>query len=88
VVAVWSAACIEDDLSDSYAARKIALGMCADPAKDIVAGLTGNSEWRGWMCTTISANPFSGSGSFVCPCAGAAEACGDRRHPDKNFTLW
>ena len=41
-----SAACIEDDLSDSYAARKVALGMCADLAKDIVAGLTGNSEWR------------------------------------------
>ena len=41
-----SAAGIEDDLSDSYAARKIALGMCADLAKDIVAGLTGNSEWR------------------------------------------
>jgi hypothetical protein len=41
-----SAACIEDDLSDSHAARKIALRMCADLAKDIVAGLTGNSEWR------------------------------------------
>jgi hypothetical protein len=44
VIAVWSAACIEDDPSDSYAARKIALGMCADPAKDIVAGLAGNAE--------------------------------------------
>jgi hypothetical protein len=41
-----SAAGIEDNLSDSYAARKIALGICADLAKDIVAGLTGNSEWR------------------------------------------
>jgi len=37
---------IEDDLSDSYAARKIALGMRADLAKDIVAGRTGDSEWR------------------------------------------
>lgn len=37
---------IEDVLSDGYAARKTALGMCADLAKDIVTGLTGNSEWR------------------------------------------
>jgi hypothetical protein len=37
---------IEDILSDGYAARKTALGMCADLAKDIVTGLTGNSEWR------------------------------------------
>jgi hypothetical protein len=37
---------IEDVLSDSYTARKIALGMCADLAKDIVAGLTEDSEWR------------------------------------------
>jgi hypothetical protein len=27
-------------------------------------------------------------GLFVCSCAGAAGACGDRRHPDNNFTLW
>jgi hypothetical protein len=37
---------IEDVLSDGYAARKAALGMCADLAKDIVSGLTQNSEWR------------------------------------------
>jgi hypothetical protein len=37
---------IEDILSDSYAARKVALGMCADLAKDIVRGLTQDSEWR------------------------------------------
>jgi hypothetical protein len=37
---------IEDVLSDSYAARKVALGMCADLARDIVNGLTDNSEWR------------------------------------------
>jgi hypothetical protein len=37
---------IEDVLSDSYAARKAALGMCADLAKDIVTGLTEDSEWR------------------------------------------
>ena len=37
---------IEDVLSDSFAARKTALGMCADLAKDIVAGLTEDSEWR------------------------------------------
>jgi hypothetical protein len=37
---------IEDVLSDSFAARKVALGICADLAKDIVAGLTENSEWR------------------------------------------
>jgi hypothetical protein len=37
---------IEDVLNDHEAARKAALGMCADLAKDIVAGLTGDSEWR------------------------------------------
>jgi hypothetical protein len=37
---------IEDTLCDSYAARKTALGMCADLAKDIVNGLTEDSEWR------------------------------------------
>jgi hypothetical protein len=37
---------IEDVLSDSYAARKAALGICADLAKDIVTGLTEDSEWR------------------------------------------
>jgi hypothetical protein len=37
---------IEDILCDSYAARKAALGMCADLAKDIVNGLTEDSEWR------------------------------------------
>ena len=37
---------IEDDLSDSQAARKAALNICADLAKDIVSGLTDDSEWR------------------------------------------
>jgi hypothetical protein len=37
---------IEDVLSDNYAARKAALDMCADLAKDIVTGLTEDSEWR------------------------------------------
>ena len=37
---------IEDVLSDGCAARKTALGICADLAKDIVTGLTGDSEWR------------------------------------------
>jgi hypothetical protein len=37
---------IEDVLSDGCAARKTALDMCADLAKDIVTGLTGDSEWR------------------------------------------
>jgi hypothetical protein len=37
---------IEDVLSDSFAARKAALGICADLAKDIVTGLTEDSEWR------------------------------------------
>jgi hypothetical protein len=37
---------IEDVLNDRDAARKAALGMCADLAKDIVAGLTKDSEWR------------------------------------------
>jgi hypothetical protein len=31
---------IEDVLSDSFAARKAALAICADLAKDIVTGLT------------------------------------------------
>ena len=39
-------AAIEDILSDSYAARKAALGICADLAKDIVNRLTDDSEWR------------------------------------------
>jgi hypothetical protein len=37
---------IEEVLTDHKAARKAALGICADLAKDIVAGLTENSEWR------------------------------------------
>jgi hypothetical protein len=37
---------IEDILCDSYAARKAALGICADLAKDIVNRLTDDSEWR------------------------------------------
>ena len=37
---------LEDVLSDNYAARKAALGMCADLARDIVTGLTEDSEWR------------------------------------------
>jgi hypothetical protein len=39
-------AAVEDVLCDSHAARKAALNMCADLARDIVTGLTGNSEWR------------------------------------------
>ena len=38
--------CVEDILSDHYAARKAALDMCADLAKDIVTGLNEDSEWR------------------------------------------
>ena len=37
---------VEDVLDDHAAARKAALAMCADLAKDIVAGLTEDSEWR------------------------------------------
>ncbi len=37
---------VEDVLSDSFAARRAALGICADLAKDIVAGLIEDSEWR------------------------------------------
>jgi hypothetical protein len=37
---------LEDVLSDNYAARKAALGICADLARDIVTGLTEDSEWR------------------------------------------
>jgi hypothetical protein len=37
---------IEDVLSDNHAAQKTALSMCADLAKDIVTGLTADSEWR------------------------------------------
>ena len=37
---------LEDVLSDNYAARKAALGICADLAKDIVTGLMEDSEWR------------------------------------------
>jgi hypothetical protein len=37
---------LEDVLSDHYAARKAALGIYADLAKDIVSGLTDDSEWR------------------------------------------
>lgn len=36
---------VEDVLSDSLSAQRAALGMCADLAKDIVAGLTEDSEW-------------------------------------------
>jgi hypothetical protein len=36
----------EDILCDSYAARKAALGIYADLAKDIVNRLTDDSEWR------------------------------------------
>lgn len=38
--------CVEDILSDDCAARKAALDMCADLAKDIVTGLSEDSEWR------------------------------------------
>lgn len=37
---------IEDVLSDSYAARQAALGICADLARDIANGLTDDSEWQ------------------------------------------
>ena len=37
---------LEDVLCDNDAARKAALGICADLAKDIVRGLTGDSEWQ------------------------------------------
>jgi hypothetical protein len=37
---------IEDVLNDSCAARKAALDICADLAKDIVSGLREDSEWR------------------------------------------
>ena len=37
---------IEDILCDSYAARKAALGICGDMAKDIVNSLADDSEWR------------------------------------------
>jgi hypothetical protein len=37
---------IEDVLSDNCAARRAALDICADLAKDIVTGLTEDSEWR------------------------------------------
>jgi hypothetical protein len=37
---------IEEVLTDVQAARKAALGICADLAKDIIAGLTEDSEWR------------------------------------------
>jgi hypothetical protein len=37
---------IEDVLSGNFAARKAALDMCADLAKDIVTGLHDDSEWR------------------------------------------
>ena len=37
---------IEDVLNDCKAARIAALGICADLAKDIVTGLTEDSEWR------------------------------------------
>jgi hypothetical protein len=39
------AAFVEDVLSDGCAARRVALGICADLAKDIVAGLVEDSEW-------------------------------------------
>ncbi len=37
---------IEDVQSDSYAARKAALGICANLARDIANGLTDDSEWQ------------------------------------------
>jgi hypothetical protein len=37
---------IEDVLNDNGAARKVALGIYADLARDIVGGLTEDSEWR------------------------------------------
>jgi hypothetical protein len=37
---------IEAVLTDIQAARKAALGICADLARDIVAGLIEDSEWR------------------------------------------
>ena len=37
---------LDDVLNDLTAARKAALGMYADLAKDIVAGLIEDSEWR------------------------------------------
>jgi hypothetical protein len=37
---------VEEVLTDFQAARKAALGICADLTKDIVAGLTEDSEWR------------------------------------------
>jgi hypothetical protein len=37
---------IEDILSDNFAARRAALDICADLAKDIVTGLKEDSEWR------------------------------------------
>jgi hypothetical protein len=37
---------VEDILCDSYAARKAALGIYSDLAKDIVNRLTEDSEWR------------------------------------------
>jgi hypothetical protein len=39
-------AAIEDSLCDSYAARKAALGIYADLAKDVVNRLMEDSEWR------------------------------------------
>jgi hypothetical protein len=38
---------IEDFLNESEAARKAALGICTDLARDIVGGLTQDSEW--WL---------------------------------------
>jgi Domain of unknown function (DUF6894) len=37
---------IEDLLCDSCAARKAALGICGDMAKDIANSLADDSEWR------------------------------------------
>jgi hypothetical protein len=37
---------IEDDLGGTDEVRKMALAMFADLVKDIVAGLTEESEWR------------------------------------------
>jgi hypothetical protein len=37
---------LEEVLNDNCAARKAALGICADLAKDIVNGLTDDSEWQ------------------------------------------
>ncbi|MFH1340710.1 MAG: hypothetical protein ABIL01_05765 [Pseudomonadota bacterium] len=37
---------VEDILGDSHAARRSALGICADLARDIANGLADDSEWQ------------------------------------------